>query len=129
MHNCTPSIQILENGESASLSVYWILRVAAGSPRAEIAYRFLRHWAAAPMDNLLTLEGGIGWRKSTWSDGDVNATISFYYPMELLHRVARELPCLSHWTVLAAVIDKSVLAAINTDQPTAELVWPRQTKV
>jgi multiple sugar transport system substrate-binding protein len=118
-----------EGGESASLNVYWILCVAAGSPHAEIAYRFLRHCASAPMDKLLTLEGAIGCRKSTWSDGDVNAAIPFYHKMESLHRVARELPRLSHWAEIAAVIDELVLAAINTQQPTAELVRLAQAKV
>ncbi len=107
---------------SASLNVYWILCIAAGSPHADIAYRFLRHCASAQMDKLLTLEGGIGCRKSTWDDGDVNATIPFYYKMEELHRVARELPRLSQWAKIAAVIDELVLATINTDQPTAQLV-------
>jgi multiple sugar transport system substrate-binding protein len=74
------------------------------------------------MDKLLTLEGGIGCRKSTWDDGDVNATIPFYYKMAELHRVARELPRLSQWAKIAAVIDELVLAAINTDQPLAQLV-------
>jgi multiple sugar transport system substrate-binding protein len=118
-----------EGGESASLNVYWILCVAAGSPHVEIAYRFLRHCASAPMDKLLTLEGGIGCCKSTWSDGDVNATIPFYHKMESLHRVSRELPRLSHWAEIAAVIDELVLAAINTQQPTAELVRLAQAKV
>jgi multiple sugar transport system substrate-binding protein len=107
---------------SASLNVYWILCVAAGSPHADIAYRFLRHCASAQMDKLLTLEGAIGCRKSTWADADVNATIPFYHKMEALHGVARELPRLSQWAKIAAVIDELVLAVINTDQPIAELV-------
>src|SRR5262249_3382524 len=62
---------------SASLNVYWILGVGAGSPHAEAAFRFLRHCASAPMDKMLTLEGGIGCRKSTWQDPEVNLTIPF----------------------------------------------------
>lgn len=114
---------------SASLNVYWILCVAAGSPHAEIAYRFLRHCASAQMDKLLTLEGAIGCRKSTWGDADVNATIPFYHKMESLHRVARELPRLSEWAKIAAVIDELVLAVINTEQPVAELVKTVQAKI
>ena len=113
---------------SASLNVYWILCIAAGSPHAEIAYRFLRHCASAQNDKLLTLEGGIGCRKSTWADADVNAALPFYHKMETLHRVARELPRLSHWEKIAAVIDELVLAAINTNQPVAELVQAAQAK-
>ncbi len=114
--------------KSASLNVYWILCIAAGSPHADVAYRFLRHCATAQMDKLLTLEGGIGCRKSTWEDADVNATIPFYHKMEALHGVARELPRLSHWAKIAAVIDELVLAAINSEQPLAELVEVAQEK-
>ena len=113
----------------ASLNVYWILCVAAGSPHAEVAYRFLRHCASAPMDKLLTLEGGIGCRKSTWSDAAVNAAIPFYHKMEALHRYARELPRLPEWAQIAALIDELVLAAINTNQSTADLVQIAQRKI
>jgi multiple sugar transport system substrate-binding protein len=113
---------------SASLNVYWILCIAAGSPHAAIAYRFLRFCAAAAMDRLLTLEGGIGCRKSTWADAEVNAAIPFYHKMEGLHGVARELPRLSQWAQIATVIDGLVLAAINGDQPVAELVQAAQPR-
>ncbi len=113
---------------SASLNVYWILCVAVGSPHAAIAYRFLRFCAGAAMDKLLTLEGGIGCRKSTWADAEVNATIPFYHKMEGLHAVARELPRLSQWAQIATVIDGLVLAAINGEQPVAELVRAAQAR-
>lgn len=114
---------------SASLNVYWILCIAAGSPHPDVAYRFLRFCAAAEMDKLLTLEGGIGCRKSTWIDADVNATIPFYHKMEQLHEVARELPRLTEWAKIAATIDALVLAAINTPQSIAELVRQAQRQV
>jgi multiple sugar transport system substrate-binding protein len=113
-------------GSPVSLSVYWILSVAAGSQHPEIAYRFLRHCASARMDKLLTLEGGIGCRKSTWEDPDVNAVIPFYQKMSSLHQVARELPKRSDWNALAARIDRLVLDAINTDRPISELVKQHQ---
>jgi multiple sugar transport system substrate-binding protein len=117
-----------EGSASASLNVYWILCVAAGSPHAKIAYRFLRHCASAPMDKLLTLEGAIGCRRSTWRDPDVNAAIPFYHKMESLHRQARELPRLSQWAEIAAVIDELVLGAINTERPTSKLVQMAQKR-
>lgn len=117
-----------EDGPSVSLNVYWILCIAAGSPHADIAYRFLQFCASPQMDKLLTLEGGIGCRKSTWADADVNATIPFYHKMEELHLVARELPRLSHWEKIASVIDELVLATINTDLPIVDLVQQAQGK-
>jgi len=113
-------------GSPVSLSVYWILSVAAGSHHPDIAYRFLRHCASARMDKLLTMEGGIGCRKSTWGDQDVNAVIPFYQKMSSLHQYARELPKRSDWNDLAARIDHLVLDAINTDRSITELVRQHQ---
>jgi multiple sugar transport system substrate-binding protein len=114
---------------SASLNVYWILGVGAGSPHAEIAYRFLRHCASAPMDKMLTLEGGIGCRKSTWMDADVNKTIPFYNRLESLHQNARELPRLTNWAQLATLVDELVVQTINSQAPAAEITKAIQTKV
>lgn len=109
-------------GSPVSLSAYWILAVGAGSPHPETAYRFIRHCLSAPMDRLLTLEGGIGCRKSTWQDPEVNRAIPFYHKMARLHSFARELPRRSDWNRLAGVIDRLVLATINTNRPVAGLL-------
>jgi multiple sugar transport system substrate-binding protein len=118
-----------ENCSSASLNVYWVLGIGAGSPHADIAYKFLRFCAAAAMDKMLTLEGAIGCRRTTWQDADVNHEIPFYNKMEALHTYARELPRLSNWAQLAAVIDELVLAVINTQRPVAELTREAQAKI
>lgn len=114
--------------QSASLNVYWLLCVGAGSPRRELAYRFLRHCAGAEMDKRLTLAGGIGCRKSTWSDPEVNRAIPFYRRMEGLHARARELPRLSRWACMAEIIDGLVLEAINSDRPIPELARRAQAR-
>ena len=114
---------------SASLNVYWILGIGAGSPHADIAYRFLRHCASAPMDKILTLEGGIGCRKSTWEDADVNRTIPFYNRLESLHSNARELPRLTNWAESATLIDELVMQTINSQTPAAQITKAIQAKV
>ncbi len=114
---------------SASLNVYWVLAIGAGSPHAEIAYRFLRYCLSASIDKMLTLEGGIGCRKSTWHDGDVNRTIPFYYRLEALHQNARELPRLSNWSELASRIDELVIGTINSQTPVDELAHAVQLKL
>ncbi len=111
---------------SASLNVYWLLGVAAGSPHAHVAYDFLKHCASAENDKLLTLEGAIGCRKSTWHDADVNRTIPFYRELEKIHAHARELPRLAHWAKLAEVIDRLVTAAIDTTEPVPALLAKAQ---
>ena len=112
-----------------SLNVYWILVIAAGSPHSEVAYRFLRHCASPAMDKLLTLEGAIGCRRSTWMDEEVNRAIPFYREMEKLHEGARELPRLSNWSRIAAVIDGMVQAAMATERPERELLAEAQARV
>jgi len=109
-------------GNSASLNVYWTLGIGSGSPHAKIAYDFLRHCASAENDKLLTLEGAIGCRKSTWHDADVNRVIPFYRELEKIHTHARELPRLPHWSELSAVIDRLVTSAADTDEPISALL-------
>ncbi len=110
-----------EGGRSASLNAYWLLTIGAGSPHRDVAYRFLRHCASPAMDKLLTLEGAIGCRKSTWGDPEVNRVVPFYRKLEAIHANAREMPRLANWPELAKVIDQLVLDTINTARPVPEL--------
>jgi multiple sugar transport system substrate-binding protein len=117
------------NFPGASLNVYWILGIGSGSPHTDVAYRFLRHCASAAQDKLLTTQGGIGCRKSTWADAEINAAIPYYHMLEPLHQNARELPRLTHWAKLAKVIDQLVLDTIQTETPIDDLVKAAQHKV
>ena len=111
-----------EGAAPISLNIYWILSIAAGSSHPDVAYRFLRHCASGPMDKLLTLEGAIGCRKSTWNDPDVNRLIPFYNRLDRLHNGAREMPILHRWPLVASLIDKLVLDTIDTREPVDRLV-------
>jgi multiple sugar transport system substrate-binding protein len=104
-----------EGGATASLNVYWVLAVPAGSQRADLAYSFLRHCASGSMDKRLTLEGGIGCRRSTWADAEVREIVPFYSRLEQLHQNAREMPQLPRWPEVVHVIDAVMLRAMNTD--------------
>ncbi len=116
------------SGPRVSLNVYWILGIAAGSPHRDVAWKFLRHCASPEMDKLLTLEGAIGCRKSTWSDPQVNAAIPFYHVLEVLHEGARELPRLTQWAKLAEVIDRMVLDVIETEESIARITGRAQAR-
>ncbi|HWB85412.1 MAG TPA: extracellular solute-binding protein [Bryobacteraceae bacterium] len=116
-------------GPHVSLNSYWILGIGAGSQKKETAWKFLRHCCSPEMDKLLTLEGGIGCRKTTWRDDEVNSVIPFYHRLESLHDGARELPRLANWAELASVIDEMVLGAINTEASEHELIARAQAKV
>lgn len=109
-------------GSTASLNVYWILSIAAGSPHAQLAWNFLRHVLTPSMDKLTTMSGAIGCRRSTWHDAEVNAAIPFYHRIEGLHRNAREIPQRADWSRIAGIIDALVTASITTDAPIEELL-------
>ncbi|HEX4032627.1 MAG TPA: extracellular solute-binding protein [Terracidiphilus sp.] len=110
-----------DQGHGISLNAYWIIGIVAGTPHADVAWKFLCHCASAEMDKLLTLEGGIGCRKSTWSDEQVNASIPYYHRLAQLHENARELPRISNWSKLAAVVDRMVLDVMQTNDPVAHI--------
>lgn len=117
------------SGNPASLNVYWLYAIGAGSNRKEVAYDFIRYAVNRQNDKRLTLEGGIGCRLSTWHDKEVNAIIPYYHKLEQLHRYARSLPLKSNWAKIAAVIDEVVLQAVNTNRPIKELLQEGQRTI
>lgn len=112
----------------ASLIVYWLLGVAAGSPHPGIAYAFARHCCTPAMDKLTTLEGGIGCRLSTWRDPEVNALIPFYSELPRLHEGTRTLPRSRSLPALIHIIDEAVQVAIATDEPTETILARTQQR-
>ena len=115
-------------GRAVSLNVYWLLAIGAGSRHQDEAYAFIRHACAPAMDKLLTLEGGIGCRRSTWTDGEVNAAIPFMRRLDELHAPARELPRSEAWPRLVQVIDAAVQKAITGDASTEAILREAQVQ-
>jgi multiple sugar transport system substrate-binding protein len=111
----------------ASLIVYWLLAVGAGTPHADTAYAFARHCATPAMDKVTTLTGGIGCRLSTWSDPEVNNMIPFYAELPRLYAGARTLPRSRQFPDLAHIVDIAVQEAITLETPTAEILRKAQT--
>ncbi|MGA8044287.1 MAG: extracellular solute-binding protein [Terracidiphilus sp.] len=111
---------------STSLNIYWLLCIPTGSPRPDCSYAFLRHCMSQEMDKLLTLEGGVGCRRSTWNDPEVNSIIPFFHRAEEIHRNARELPALEIWPLIASLVDELVVRVIQAQQPIPELLKEAQ---
>jgi multiple sugar transport system substrate-binding protein len=111
-----------EQRSTASLNVYWILSIAAGSPHPQQSWQFLRHVLAPAMDKLTTTSGAIGCRRTTWNDPEINAAIPFYHRIEQLHANAREIPQRADWPRIASIIDTLVTATITTNTPVEELL-------
>ncbi|WP_443947339.1 extracellular solute-binding protein [Pedobacter sp. AW1-32] len=115
--------------ESASLNVYWLYTVGAGSKNKQLAYDFLRFALAPEQDKALTLEGGIGCRISTWNDAEINEKIPYYHKLEALHQVANMLPQHKNWAAIAKIIDKMVLKAVDSAIPSAILLEQAQSEI
>jgi multiple sugar transport system substrate-binding protein len=107
--------------ESASLNVYWVYAIGAGSSHKQTAYDFIRFAINKRNDKLLTMEGGI--------DEGVNAVIPYYHKLELLHQNARSLPQKANWAQIAKIIDEVVLQAIGSDTPIPQLLEEGQQRI
>jgi multiple sugar transport system substrate-binding protein len=118
-----------EGGRSVSLNVFWVLALASGSRQKDLAWSFMRHVAAAPMDKVTTLEGAIGVRRSTWADPEVNQLIPFFHELEVLHEHARELPAHPRLADIAHVIDDLLAKATRTSLPLESLLREAQDRV
>ncbi|WP_125721980.1 extracellular solute-binding protein [Flavobacterium ustbae] len=115
--------------KTASLNVYWLYTIGTGSKHKKLAYNFLRFATTAESDKLLTTEGGIGCRKSTWKDEEINALIPFYHKLEMLHENALTLPQTPIWPKVCEFIDHMVLKAIKSDIPSAQLLEETQINI
>lgn len=118
-----------ENFNSASLNVYWLYTIGSGSNHKKLAYEFLKFATTPESDKLLTNEGGIGCRKSTWNDSDINKTIPYYHKLSMLHENALTLPQTPVWPKVAELIDQMVLKAINGKIPSKELLEATQNNI
>jgi multiple sugar transport system substrate-binding protein len=115
--------------KSASLNVYWLYTIGAGSKHKQIAYDFIRFAVNEANDKLLTLEGGIGCRISTWKDVEINHVVPYYHKLEQLHEGARTLPQKSNWAEIAGIIDGMVLSVLNSDIAIVDIVKETQAKI
>lgn len=117
------------NGEGSSLNAYWMYVIGSGSKHKDIAYEFIKFAVNQENDKLLTLEGAIGCRKSTWHDADVNNEVPYYHKLETLHENTKSLPRKSNWSSIANVIDALVLDVINTSKNIETILNEAQEKV
>jgi multiple sugar transport system substrate-binding protein len=118
-----------ENRQAASLNVYWLYTIGTGSKHQKLAYDFLQFATTAESDKLLTTEGGIGCRKSTWNDPEINKTIPFYHKLEMLHENALTLPQTPVWPKVAELIDEMVLKALESNIPSSKLIEETQQSI
>lgn len=117
------------NGKGISLNAYWMYVIGQGSKKKELAYEFIKYAVNSENDKLLTLEGAIGCRKSTWNDDEVNKSVPYYHKLEELHKNTRSLPRKSNWSEIADVIDQLVLEVINSSENISTILNSAQEKI
>lgn len=106
----------ISQNKSISLNNYWLYVLGSGSNKKDLGYDFIRYAVHPSNDKLLTLEGGIGCRKSTWTDKEINTTIPFFHKLIEMHQNAMSLPRRTDWFEISKVIDKMVLEVLNTSK-------------
>lgn len=116
-------------GKGTSLNAYWMYVIGSGSKNKSLAYEFIKFAVNEENDKLLTLEGAIGCRKSTWHDKEVNNSVPYYYKLEALHKNTRSLPRKSNWSEIADVIDKLVLEVINSNEDIKDILAKAQAEI
>ncbi len=100
-------------GRHASLNVYWVLGICAGSTNQALAYQFLQETATPAMDKITSLAGGSGVRKSTWDDPEIRAQFQYYEVMEQVHTGIDTLPALPQYPALNEVFSQMTWAAVQ----------------
>ncbi|HIX55541.1 MAG TPA: sugar ABC transporter substrate-binding protein, partial [Candidatus Sphingobacterium stercoripullorum] len=114
---------------SPSLNVYWVYAIGQGSKHKERAYDFINFAVSIANDKALTLSGGVGCRRSTWHDPEINASIPFYKKLPELHQTARSLPRIRKWADVATIIDNMTTQAIKTDKTIQELIAEAEKEI
>lgn len=100
-------------GRHASLNVYWVLGICAGSRQPELAYQFLKETASPAMDRITSLSGGTGVRLSTWNDPEIRAQFQYYEVIEALHRGIDTLPAIPEYPALNEVFNRMSWDAVQ----------------
>ncbi|MBM4437494.1 MAG: extracellular solute-binding protein [Actinobacteria bacterium] len=95
-------------GVRASLNIYWVLTVPAGSRHPHAAYRFCRGAIGPAMDLATSLAGGNGCRLSTWSHPAVLRQFPYYAAIPQIHQHTRTLPAIPRLAGLLDVLNRMV---------------------
>jgi multiple sugar transport system substrate-binding protein len=101
------------NGRHASLNVYWVLGICAGSTQPELAYQFLKETASPAMDKITSLAGGTGVRLSTWNDPEIRRQFQYYEVIEQVHHGADTLPAIPEYPAINAVLNRMSWDAVQ----------------
>lgn len=117
------------HGLPVSLNAYWLYTIPKGSQHKELAYEFMHFLTRPEQDKMLTLEGGIGCRLSTWNDEEVNSIVPYYKQLAAIHQYSRTLPRKIYWSQIESIIDGAVTDAMNTSKTVEQILAEGQAKI
>jgi multiple sugar transport system substrate-binding protein len=100
-------------GRHATLNVYWVLAICAGSRQPDLAYAFLRETASPAMDKITSLAGGTGVRLSTWNDPEIQRQFQYYEVIEAVHQGADTLPALPQYPQINEILNRMSWEAVQ----------------
>ncbi len=100
-------------GRHASLNVYWVLGICAGSRQPGLAYQFLKETASPAMDKVTSLAGGTGVRRSTWNDPEIRSRFQYYEVIEDIHRNIDTLPAIPQYPAMNEVFNRMSWDAVQ----------------
>jgi multiple sugar transport system substrate-binding protein len=109
-----------------SLSAFWSMAIAAGSPNKETAWAFLRFLARPEMDLTVVRHGAVGVRLSTWRDPEVRRSTPAYESIESISAGARRLPRTPSLPEFAAIVNAVVERALHTDESSHAILHSAQ---
>jgi len=101
------------DGRHASLNVYWVMAICAGSRQPDLAWQFLRETAGPAMDKVTSLAGGTGVRLSTWNDPEVRAQFQYYEELETVHQGSDTMPGIPEYPAINEVLSRMTWDAVQ----------------
>lgn len=96
------------SGRQVTLSVYWVMAIAAGSPNPTLAWEFLRHLGTPESDRVTAVEGSIGCRRSTWEDPGIRHDFGCFALLDELHDGAQTMPAIPEYPQINEVLNRAV---------------------
>jgi multiple sugar transport system substrate-binding protein len=101
------------HGRHASLNVYWVLGILAGSRQPDLAWQFMKATASRAMDKITSLSGGTGTRLSTWRDPEIQAQFPYYEVIEAVHQNVEGTPPIPEYPAMNQVLSDMTVAAVS----------------
>jgi multiple sugar transport system substrate-binding protein len=98
------------------------MAIAAGSPHKKAAYDFLRFLSLQEIDREVVRHGVVGVRLSTWNDSEIRRTVPAFTRIEAISLGARRLPRSPHMAEFAEIVDRIVVDALRTEEPSDSIL-------